>query len=111
MVVAAKEAAIPAAIAEESLVPNAAPVRRGIRHGWVIQVGAYESEIEAKEKLSSAQSKAAALLQKTEAYTERTTKGDKTYFRARIAGFDRDRAEAACKRLKREDIACMALKI
>jgi D-alanyl-D-alanine carboxypeptidase len=111
MVAAAKEAAIPAAKAEEPLVSTAAPARHSIRHGWIIQVGAYESEAEAKEKLGSAQSKATALLQKTEAYTERTTKGDKTYFRARFAGFDRDRAEAACKRLRREDIACMALKI
>jgi D-alanyl-D-alanine carboxypeptidase len=111
MVVAAKEAAVPAAKAEEPLVSTIAPARHSIRHGWIIQVGAYESEAEAKEKLGSAQIKAAALLQKTEAYTERTTKGDKTYFRARFAGFDRDRAEAACKRLKREDIACMALKI
>jgi D-alanyl-D-alanine carboxypeptidase len=111
MVVAAKEAAIPAAKAEEPLVSTIAPARHSIRHGWIIQVGAYESEAEAKEKLGSAQTKAAALLQKTEAYTERTTKGDKIYFRARFAGFDRDRAEAACKRLKREDIACMALKI
>ena len=111
MVVDAKAAAVPAAKAEEPLLPTAAPARHSIRHGWIIQVGAYESEAEAKEKLSSAQSKAAALLQRTDAYTERTTKGDKTYFRARFAGFDRDRAEAACKRLKREDIACMALKI
>ena len=37
--------------------------------------------------------------------------GRQTYYRARFAGFDRDQAEAACKRLKREDVACMALKI
>ena len=29
----------------------------------------------------------------------------------RFAGFDRDQAQAACKQLKRSDIACMALKI
>jgi len=50
-------------------------------------------------------------LRKADAYTERTQKGAKTYYRARFAGFDRDQAEAACKRLKREDVACMALKI
>jgi D-alanyl-D-alanine carboxypeptidase len=111
MVVSAKEAAVPAAKAEEALIPTAASARHSIRHGWIVQVGAYKSEAEAKEKLSSAQNKAAALLQKTEAYTERTTRGEKIYFRARFAGFDRDRAEAVCKRLKREDIACMALKI
>ena len=48
---------------------------------------------------------------KAEPYIERTVKGKKTYYRARFAGFDRDQAEAVCKRLKRDDIACMALKI
>ena len=81
------------------------------RGGWAIQVGAYEDEGEAKQKLSSAKSKIASVLQKAEAYIERTVKGAKTYYRARFAGFDRDQAEAACKRLKREDVACMALKI
>ena len=51
------------------------------------------------------------MLHKAEAYIERTVKGAKTYYRARFAGFDRDQAEAACKRLKREDITCMAVKI
>ena len=66
---------------------------------------------EAKQKLSAAKSKATGLLGKADPYTERTIKGDKTYYRARFAGFDRDQAEAACKQLKRSDIACMALKI
>ena len=51
------------------------------------------------------------MLNRADPYTERTKKGDKTYYRARFAGFDRDRAEAACKQLKRNDIVCMALKI
>ena len=42
---------------------------------------------------------------------ERTTKGEKTYYRARFAGFDRDQAEAACKQLKRSDIVCISMKI
>jgi D-alanyl-D-alanine carboxypeptidase len=86
------------------------PARQVTRSGWGIQVGAFEDESEAKERLNSAQSTAPALLQKADAYTERTTKGEKTYFRARFAGFDRDRAQAVCRRLKRNDIACMALK-
>ena len=81
------------------------------RGGWAIQVGAYEDEGEAKQKISSAKSKITGVLKKAEAYIERTVKGAKTYYRARFAGFDRDQAEAACKRLKREDVACMALKI
>ena len=55
--------------------------------------------------------KSAQALQKAEAYIERTVKGAKTYYRARFAGFDREQAEAVCKRLKREDVSCMALKI
>jgi D-alanyl-D-alanine carboxypeptidase len=110
VVAAAKEAVIPAAKAEEAAVASA-PSPRAARSGWVIQVGAYEDQGEAKQHLSSAKSKVSSLLQKAEAYVERTVKGAKTYYRARFAGFDRDQAEAACKRLKREDVACMALKI
>jgi len=88
-----------------------APARHAKRRGWAIQVGAFEDEKEAKERLSSAQSKAASLLESADGYTERTTKGDKTYYRARFAGLDRERAQAVCRRLKRNDIACMAVKI
>jgi D-alanyl-D-alanine carboxypeptidase len=90
---------------------EAAPRSHSVRGGWVIQVGAFEAESEAKERLSSAQSKAARLLGKASRYTERTTKGEKTYYRARFAGFDRDQAQAACRQLKRSEIDCMALKI
>jgi D-alanyl-D-alanine carboxypeptidase len=85
--------------------------RHAPRGGWAIQVGAYEDEGEAKQKISTAKGKITDVLKKAEAYIERTVKGAKTYYRARFAGFDRDQAEAACKRLKREDVACMALKI
>ncbi len=119
---AAKEAAIPAAKAEPAPVAKVAALakteehyasapRHTTRGGWAIQVGAYEDEGEAKQKISTAKTKITAVLQKAEAYIERTVKGAKTYYRARFAGFDRDQAEAACKRLKREDVACMALKI
>jgi D-alanyl-D-alanine carboxypeptidase len=107
--VAANDTAMPAAKAPAPKAEDA-PARPVARSGWGIQVGAFEDEAEAKERLNSAQSTAPALLQKADAYTERTVKGEKTYFRARFAGFDRDRAQAACRRLKRNDIACMALK-
>ena len=121
MIAAAQEAAVPSAKAEPAkpeTVPAAkaeerfpsAP-RNAARGGWAVQVGAYEDEGEARQHLSSAKSKASPILQKAEAYIERTVKGAKTYYRARFAGFDRDQAEAVCKRLKRDDIACMALKI
>ena len=34
-------------------------------------------------------------------------KGGTTYYRARFAGFDQDKAEAACKYLKRNDVECI----
>ena len=110
MIAAAKDAAVPSAKADESAAAPA-PVRHTTRGGWAIQVGAYEDEGEAKQHLSSAKTKVTRVLDKAEAYIERTVKGAKTYYRARFAGFDRDQAEAACKKLKREDVACMALKI
>jgi len=88
-----------------------APARRSVRLGWVIQVGALDDEAQAKGRLSSAQRKAASLLEKADPYTERITKDGKTYYRARFAGFDRDQAEAACRHLKRSEIPCMTLKI
>ena len=115
-------AAVPSAKAEPALPAKASPPpkveeqfasapRHPVRGGWAIQVGAYEDEGEAKQHLSTAKSKVSRALEKAEPYIERTVKGAKTYYRARFAGFDRDQAEAVCKRLKREDVACMALKI
>ena len=102
-----------AAAASKAIVPaaSAAESKPVIRSGWAIQIGAYEEEAEAKQRLNAAQTKAGPMLKKADPYTERTTKGEKTYYRARFAGFDRDQAEATCKQLKRSDIVCMALKI
>jgi D-alanyl-D-alanine carboxypeptidase len=87
-----------------------AAARRPARHGWMIQVGAFPDENEAKGRLHSAQSKAGKFLRAADAFTERVVKGDKTLYRARFAGFEKDKAEAACKHLKKNDIACMTIK-
>jgi D-alanyl-D-alanine carboxypeptidase len=104
---------VAAAAAGKAIVPTAtaAEPKPLVRSGWAIQIGAYEAEAEAKQRLSDAQSKAGGVLNKADPYTERTIKGDKTYYRARFAGFDRDQAEAACKQLKRSEISCISLKI
>jgi D-alanyl-D-alanine carboxypeptidase len=91
-----------------SSLPSKPATTRG---GWAIQIGAYEDEGEAKGKLSTAKGRISSLFHKAEAYVERTVKGAKTYYRARFAGFDRDQAQETCKKLKRDDIACMALKL
>lgn len=78
--------------------------------GWVIQIGAYGGEDEARQHLSEAQQKLHAMLAAADPFTERVQKGDTTFYRARFAGFDRTTAEAACRQLKRNDFACMVLK-
>jgi D-alanyl-D-alanine carboxypeptidase len=78
--------------------------------GWLIQIGAFDDEAEAKQHLTAAQTKVHLALAAKDPFTERVQKGDKALFRARFAGFDKSTAEAACRALKRSDFECMALK-
>ncbi len=98
----------PAKMALASVEPTSAQIRA--RGGWIIQIGAFEGEDEAKEHLSDARQKAPAMLASADPFTERVQKGDKALYRARFAGFDKATAEAACRQLKRSDIACMTVK-
>ncbi len=90
--------------------PTVTPQPPTQRPGWVIQVGAFDKEDEAKLRLNAAQARAKSLLGEADGFTERVVKGDKTLYRARFAGLDKERAEAACQYLKKNEIACMALK-
>jgi D-alanyl-D-alanine carboxypeptidase len=78
--------------------------------GWMIQVGAFPAEQEARQRLVNVKSKAASLLADADPFTETVRKGDSLLYRARFAGLDREEAEAACKYLKRNDVDCMTLK-
>lgn len=78
--------------------------------GWMIQVGAFPDEGEAKQRLSAAQTKAKDQLGKADPFTERVEKNHKPFFRARFAGLEKGQAESACKNLKRSDIPCMVMK-
>jgi D-alanyl-D-alanine carboxypeptidase len=80
------------------------------RGGWLIQIGAFEAEDEARQRLNDAEPKVKSILAAADPFTERVQKGDKAFFRARFAGFDRGQAEAACRQLKRSAFECMALK-
>jgi D-alanyl-D-alanine carboxypeptidase len=82
-----------------------------VRTGWIVQVGALESESEAKQRIDLVRSKASSLLSKAEPFTETVVAKDhRTLYRARFAGLDRDQAEAVCKTLKRADISCMTVR-
>ncbi len=79
--------------------------------GWIIQVGALESEIEARQRIEAARSKAHGLLNKADSFTEPViAKDERKLFRARFAGLDRDQAEAACRTLKRSEISCITVR-
>ena len=77
---------------------------------WMIQVGAFDDEKEAKLRLAAAQEKAKAALGQADPFTERVTKGDKSLYRARFAGLDKAQAENACKHLKHSEIPCVLVK-
>jgi D-alanyl-D-alanine carboxypeptidase len=79
--------------------------------GWIIQVGALESESEARERIEAARNQAHGLLTKADPFTEPVVaKGERKLFRARFAGLDRDQAEAVCRTLKHSDISCITVK-
>jgi D-alanyl-D-alanine carboxypeptidase len=79
--------------------------------GWIVQVGALESEDEARQRIEAARNQARGLLAKADPFTEPVVaKGDRKLFRARFAGLDRDQAEAVCRTLKRSDISCIAVR-
>jgi D-alanyl-D-alanine carboxypeptidase len=99
--------------AARTVAPQASPApapKPQMRSGWLIQVGAYHGEQEAKQRLSAAQNKASKILTGADPFTETIDKGGTTYYRARFAGLDKDKAEAACKYLKRNDFDCVTLK-
>ena len=78
--------------------------------GWVIQIGAYGAEDEARHHLTEAKLKLHAALASADPFTERVQKGDTTFYRARFSGFDKATAEATCRQLKRNDFACITVK-
>jgi D-alanyl-D-alanine carboxypeptidase len=88
--------------------PTRSPAQ--VHSGWIIQVGAFPAEGEAKQRLSAVQSKASRFLASADAFTETVSKGDSTLYRARFAGLGKDQAEAACNYLKHNDVDCMTIK-
>jgi D-alanyl-D-alanine carboxypeptidase len=79
--------------------------------GWIVQIGAFDIEREAQQRLSSARSKVGQVLDHAQSFTEAVSKGEKTLYRARLAGFQqKDDAEEACKQLKQNDFDCVIIK-
>jgi D-alanyl-D-alanine carboxypeptidase len=90
--------------AQVSSMPKPAMVHTG----WIVQVGALESEDEAQKRIEAARNGARGLLSKADPFTEPViAKDNRKLYRARFAGLERDQAEAVCRALRRSDIPCM----
>ena len=96
---------------DTSVSPVSVPPTRATsaRGNWVIQIGAFPAEDQAKGRLSEAQNLGKALVANASSFTERVMKGHRELYRARFAGFDRNAAEAACSYFKRNDIDCITV--
>jgi D-alanyl-D-alanine carboxypeptidase len=80
------------------------------QNAWLIQIGAFDREDEARQHLSTARLKARDALAVGHPLAERVQKGDKVLYRARFTGFDKETADVACQQLRRSDMDCIALK-
>jgi D-alanyl-D-alanine carboxypeptidase len=80
------------------------------QNAWLIQIGAFDTEDEARQHLSTARLKARDALAAGHPLTERVQNGDKVLYRARFTGFDKESAKVACRQLRRSDMGCVTLK-
>jgi D-alanyl-D-alanine carboxypeptidase len=90
-------------------VQQSGAVKPAVVHtGWIVQVGALETEGEAQQRIEAAKSTARGLLSKADSFTEPVmAKDNRKLFRARFAGLEHDQAEAVCRTLRRSDIPCI----
>jgi len=117
-VLPAATAAAPAPAAQKLASADPMPIQMSattkpvVSHsGWIVQVGALESENEAQQRIDAARSSARGLLSKADPFTEPVVaKDNRKLYRARFAGLDRDQAEAVCRTLKRAEISCMTVR-
>jgi D-alanyl-D-alanine carboxypeptidase len=95
----------------QAAAQNNAAKPAAVHTGWIVQVGALESESEAQQRIDAARNQAHGLLAKADPFTEPVVaKGDRKLYRARFAGLERDQAEAVCRTLKRSDISCITVR-
>jgi D-alanyl-D-alanine carboxypeptidase len=104
--------AAPTPAAQPQLIQQNGAIKPVAAHtGWIVQVGALESESEAQLRIDAARNQAHGLLSKADPFTEPVVaKGDRKLFRARFAGLDRDQAEAVCRALRHSEISCITVR-
>ncbi|MBO0766816.1 MAG: SPOR domain-containing protein, partial [Hyphomicrobiaceae bacterium] len=76
-----------------------------------VQIGAFQTEVEAERHLAWARERARSLLAAHTPHLSQVKLGDKVYFRARYGGFVAQSAAASvCTALKHLDIDCLVTK-
>jgi D-alanyl-D-alanine carboxypeptidase len=104
---------LPAPVAQPAVqAPQAMPPSASVKvhTGWIVQVGALETEAEAQARIEAARNSSRGLLTKADSFTEPVVAKDRQLFRARFAGLERDQAEAVCRALRRSDIVCITVR-
>jgi D-alanyl-D-alanine carboxypeptidase len=105
---------VPAALPAGQRAAEATPARAAAADGaggFVIQIGAYNSQAEAERQLARARTRAPRLLDARAPMTQQVTQGDRQLFRARYGGFAAaEGAAQACQALQRQGIACLVIK-
>lgn len=76
---------------------------------WSIQIGAYATEDDAKQRLKSMQKMGFKHLTGKNPFTVAFQRKNKVIYRARFNGFDRRSARKTCRALKRKSISCFPL--
>ena len=102
---------VSAAAQPQAIQQNGAIKPATVHTGWIVQVGALESEDEAQKRIEAARNSARSLLAKAEPFTEPViAKDNRKLYRARFAGLEKDSAEAVCRTLRRSDISCITVR-
>jgi D-alanyl-D-alanine carboxypeptidase len=109
---AGKAVAVKATAEPEDAEGTTVAVANSNRTGWVIQIGATDSQGAARSLLDRARSSSQRMLASAEPFTESVEKNGSTLWRARFGGFDDQKgAQAACTALKTKSFACMAMRL
>lgn len=90
--------------------PGAMPVAGGTGGPFHVQIGAFSNVNEAQRQLSSVSGRAGAVLAGHPPVTVPFSKDNLQFYRARFAGFNEAKAQAACQSLKQHKIECVVMR-
>lgn len=78
--------------------------------GWAVQIGSFRMPEQARDRASDAARRLGELAQARAAVTE-VEISNRTLFRARLVGFEKQQAQNACQRLSRQGMDCLVVRL